>query len=115
MPETSLPPDLIEGFLAQPDDRELKQTATMVWLGGPVSFDISESVLSITTKQETIYLDCSIAEGQWLSTFLNSISKEDFTFKSMMDDYSENHLQDFESLWESELMEVIREIGLLAV
>ena len=115
VPETSLPPDLIKGFLTQPDDRELKQTATIVWLGGPVIFDMSESVLSITTKQETIYLDCSIAEGQWLSSFLNSMSKEDFTFKSLMEDYSENHLQDFESFWESELIEVIREIGLLAV
>ena len=116
VPETSLPPDLIESFLAQPDERELKQTATVLWLGGPVSYDISESVLSITTKQETIHLECPIAEGQWLSQVLNEMtptSSKAVSLKIFEDSYQQHHLDDFESLWESELMEEIREIGLL--
>jgi len=118
VPETSLPPDLIEGFLAQLDDRELKQTASVIWLGGPVSFDISESVLTIVTKQETIHLECPIAEGQWLSTVLNEItptSGKPTSFGEFEKRFSENHLDDYEAFWESELMESLREIGLLTL
>lgn len=115
MPETSLPPDLIENYLAEPENRELKGTARVVWLGGPVSYDILERVLSVHTKQETIYLECPIAEGQWLSSVLNSMADEVFTFKAMMEDYSASHLDDFELFWEEGLMEEIREIGLLVL
>ena len=118
VPETSLPSDLIEGYLAQSNERELKQTATALWLGGPVAYDISESVLSITTKQETIHLECPIAEGQWLSEVLNKLtptSAEHVSLKGIEDSYSRNKLDDFESLWESELMEDLREIGLLVL
>jgi radical SAM superfamily enzyme YgiQ (UPF0313 family) len=116
VPETSLPPHLIADFLAQPDERELKQTATVLWLGSPVSYDISESVLSITTKQETIHLECPIGEGQWLSQVLNEMtptSSKAVSLKIFEDSYQQQHLDDFESLWESELMEEIREVGLL--
>ena len=116
VPETSLPSNLIEGYLAQSDERELKKTATVLWLGGPVTYDISESVLSITTKQETIHLECPIAEGEWLSEVLNKLtptSAEHVSLKGIEDSYSRNKLDDFESLWESELMEELREIGLL--
>ncbi|HAP70456.1 MAG TPA: radical SAM protein [Flavobacteriales bacterium] len=118
VPETSLPPDLIEGFLAQPDERALKQTATVTWLGGPVTYNISESVLSITTKQETIHLECPIAEGQWLSQVLNEVtptSSQLVSLKMFEDSFQQHHLDDFESLWESELMEELREIGLLVL
>ncbi|MFT5901488.1 MAG: hypothetical protein ACI9LA_000687 [Bacteroidia bacterium] len=107
---------MIADFLAQPDERELKQTATVLWLGSPVSYDISESVLSITTKQETIHLECPIAEGQWLSQVLNEMtptSSKAVSLKIFEDSYQQQHLDDFESLWESELMEEIREVGLL--
>ena len=94
----------------------MKKTATVLWLGGPVTYDISESVLSITTKQETIHLECPIAEGEWLSEVLNKLtptSAEHVSLKGIEDSYSRNKLDDFESLWESELMEELREIGLL--
>ena len=118
VPKTSLPPDLIEGFLAEPDERALKQTARVIWLGGPVSYDISESVLTIVTKQETIHLECPIAEGQWLSAVLNEItstSEKPSSFGEFEKRFSENHLDDFEAFWESELLETLREIGLLTL
>lgn len=118
VPETSLPPDLIEGFLAQPDERALKQTALVIWLGGPVSYDFAESVLTIVTKQETIHLECPIAEGQWLSEVLNDLTPTSETPMSLRDfegGFSDNHLDDFEAFWESELLETLREIGLLTL
>ena len=115
-PETSLPPNLIESYLAEPENRELKSTAQFVWLGSPVSYDISESILSLTSKQETIHLECPIAEVQWLSDVLNGLtptSEQPVSFKMFEDSFHQNHLEDFESLWESELMEEIRDIGLI--
>ncbi|MCF8459843.1 MAG: radical SAM protein [Flavobacteriales bacterium] len=115
MPETSLPANLIESYLAEPENRELKQTAQVVWLGGPVEYDMSECTLTIYDKKETIYLECPIAEGQWLESVLQSMSTEEFTFKSFIEDYNDSHLEDFESFWKDELMEELREIGLLVV
>ncbi len=118
VPETSLPPDLIEGYLAQSDERALKPTASVIWLGGPVSFDISECLLTIVTKQETIHLECPIAEGQWLSEVLTKTTPSSIKPASFMEfekSFSDNHLDDFESFWESELMEELREIGLLTL
>ncbi|MFC2176422.1 B12-binding domain-containing radical SAM protein [Bacteroidota bacterium] len=118
VPETSLPANLIETYLAQPDERALKQTATIVWLEGPVLFDISECVLTVTTKQETIYLECSIAEGQWLSEVINQIVADNtplISFGELEESYAAYHLADFESFWQSELMEELREIGLLVL
>ncbi len=115
MPETSLPVNLIESYLAEPENRELKPTAQVVWLGGPAEYDISECVLTIYGKQETIYLECPISEGQWLSSVLDSMSTEEFTFKTFIEDYKDSHLEDFELFWEEELMVELREIGLLVV
>jgi len=115
VPETSLPANLIEGYLAEPENRELKPTAQIVWFGGPTEYDMSECVLTVYGKQETIYLECPIAEGQWLSSVLNSMSTEEFNFKAIIDDYNANHLENFESFWEDELMVELREIGLLIV
>lgn len=118
VPETTLPPDLIEGYLAQPEERERKQTSTVVWLGGPVSYDVSESVLCISTKQETIHVDCPIAFGHWLSEALNEISptaEKHFTVRNLEERYSQSHLDEVDGFWDSELMEVLREIGLLVL
>ena len=118
VPETSLPLDLIEGYLAQPNERELKQTATILWLGGPVSYDISESVLSLDSRRETIHFECPIAEGQWLSGVLNEIvpaKVKPMFLREFEESFSASHLEGFESFWESELMEELREIGLLII
>ena len=118
VPETSLPPDLIEGFLAEPDERALKQTARLIWLGGPVSYDISEGVLTIETRQETIHLECPIAAGQWLLEILNKLtptSENSMSLRDFEGGFSDNHLDDFEAFWESELLETLQEIGLLTL
>jgi hypothetical protein len=118
VPEASLPPDLIAKILAKPHGRQIKSSHQIVWIGGPVSFDSTESALVITTKQETAQIDCPEPVGRWLTELLPSIAPESgvsFTYQQVQEDYDGHGLDDFILFWNGGLMEELREVGLLVL
>lgn len=117
VPKTSLKPDLIEGYLAETDLREIKSSSTITWLAGPAAYDENEGVLTIDTNRETIQLECDEPEGLWLESVLSELtpSGESWSFSRLKEDFETFELEDFELFWEDGLMLELREIGLLVL
>ncbi|MCF8277162.1 MAG: radical SAM protein [Flavobacteriales bacterium] len=117
VPKASLKPDMIEGYLAQPDERILKQTSSVIWLSGPAAYDENEGVLTIDTNRETIQLECDEPEGLWLESVLSELtpSGEPWSFSRLKEDFEDFGMEDFELFWEDGLMLELREIGLLVL
>jgi hypothetical protein len=117
VPKTSLPHDLIEMHLAQPQGREIKANHTILWVGGPAQYATSESVLKISTRQESLEIDCPIAEGQWLVSILPSLApgKLTWTYQQFQTAYETQDFPDFTLFWYGSVMEQLKEIGLLVL
>ena len=116
VPKTSLPADLIASFLAQPRGREIKGSDVIVWIGGPVTYDTSLSVLIINAKHETRQISCSPAEGVWLEKILASLtphSTTSYSYQKLQEDFNQHQLNDFTLFWFGKIMEELKEIGLL--
>jgi hypothetical protein len=118
VPETSLPPDLIAKILAKPHRRQPQSTHQIVWIGGPVSFDTTTSLLHISTRQESFAMACPDLPGRWLAELLPSMVPESgtsFTYHQVREDYDNHGLDDFTLFWNGGLMEELREVGLLVL
>ena len=116
VPDTTLPPNLIERFLAKPDARETKSSNLIVWIGGPVRYDTAMSALIIAAKHETISIKCPSAEGQWLAAVLTDMAPDSavpYTFQKLLDDYVLNGFEDFTLFWFGKVMEELKQHGLL--
>ena len=116
VPSTSLPPNLIQGYLLE-EEREIKPTHRVVWIGGVISYNQNQGALLIETNRETIVLECEFANGTWLEQLLKRAS-------NMSDTFTVNHLEktvqnhrphDDEFFWEDGLMAELQELGLLIV
>jgi len=118
VPETSLPSDLIEQYLARPDGRETKATDLVVWIGGPVTYDVVRSTLSIAARQQTIEIRCPQSEGLWLVEVLDAMTpvrKTPYTYRSLQENYDLNGLHDFTLFWYGGVMEELKRVGLLVL
>ena len=118
VPETSLPSDLIEQYLARPDGRETKATDLVIWIGGPVTYDVVRSVLSIAARQQTIDIRCPQSEGLWLVEVLDAMTpvrKTPYTYRSLQENYDLNGLHDFTLFWYGVVMEELKRVGLLVL
>ncbi|MBL0009132.1 MAG: radical SAM protein [Saprospiraceae bacterium] len=118
VPETSLPSDLIEQYLARPDGRETKATDLVIWIGGPVTYDVVRSTLSIAARQQTIEIRCPQSEGLWLVEVLDAMTpvrKTPYTYRSLQENYDLNGLHDFTLFWYGGVMEELKRVGLLVL
>lgn len=118
VPKTSLPPDLIQSYLAEQDDREIKSSHALVWIGGPVWFNEKDLVLNIEASKETVRFECDELEGKWLESVLNSMSPssdESFSLQTLKAHFEAFGMVDFEGFWQDGLLDELRELGLLAV
>lgn len=118
VPETSLPSDLIERYLARPDGRETKATDLVTWIGGPVTYDIARSVLTIATRQQTVDIHCTPQEGLWLAAVLEGMSpgrKPPFTYRKLQEDYALQGFEDFTLFWYGAVMEELKRVGMLVL
>jgi hypothetical protein len=118
VPETSLPADLIETYLAQPRRREIKGSHLVVWIGGPVACDPVLCALCISTKLETVRIDCPKKEGLWLTEVLASMTPGNlspFTYQQLQTHYETSGLHDFTLFWNGRTMETLKEFGLLTL
>jgi len=118
VPETSLPPDLIARYLTRPSGRDIKPSNQLVWIGGPVRYNMEARVIEVTTLQTTIDIPCPPATGRWLEALLGGMTPESsksFTYASLQQAYLSAGFDDFTLFWFGPVMEKIKEAGLLVL
>jgi hypothetical protein len=117
-PKSSLPPDLIAGYLNNKPFRETKETHKLIWLGGSVSYDNELQRLNIIGKQKSVQLKCPKPEGQWLSQILNEMRAENLpyqTYKTFRNSHEKLDLLDFTLFWYGKIMDQLKDTGLIII
>ncbi|HEY3387519.1 MAG TPA: radical SAM protein [Saprospiraceae bacterium] len=118
MPDTTLPSDLIETYLNRPSGREMKNTNTIVWIGGQMTYDVSRHVLVVSGKKENVEIKCPEAEGQWLIEVSGKMlpgQRTAFTYHDLENAYLSYPLNDFTLFWYGPVMEALKEEALLVL
>ncbi len=118
VPKTSLPPDLISGYLAMPSGRDMKDSDQLVWIGGAVAYQTGNAMLYIHSRQDTRKIPCSKEAGIWLEKILSTSTpghEQVLSFKALREDYSNAGFEDFTLFWYGNVMESLKEIGLLVL
>ena len=118
VPNTSLDPGLINGYLAKPNGREMKDQHQILWIGGAVQFDHKKSIFIVHTKQDVFQLSCTHDERAWLERILSETTPQRntlTTFKALRHDYDQTVKGDFTLFWYGRVAEQLKEIGWLVL
>lgn len=128
IPKPSVASDYILKVLQEERIINHKPTAKVVWLGTTPSIEFytkskkgnqwEMATLSFEAKNETITLQVSKQEGEWLMQFLDTCRKDHqgmVTFQEMQTDYEKAGLEDFDLCWYNKPMNTIYKAGLLIV
>ncbi len=118
VPDTTLNPELISGYLAKPQGRDMKDQHQVVWVGASTSYDTDAGVLTVFTKKDVFHLTCQHAEGIWLERLLQKTKPQEntlMTFKQLRADYDRTVQGDFTLFWYGQLAEKLKEIGWLVL
>lgn len=125
VPRTRIAPDFIEAALDNQQEKEIKASTKVVWLGGDVVLRVQQrnkkghsfrtSQLVVINKREEVNIIIDEADGQWLEGWLPKLKAGNdhvFTYGSLTADYETNG-RDFEALWQSPAVDELRQLGLL--
>ena len=118
VPKTSLPTDLISRYLALPSGRDVKPSNTLVWIGGPITWNPLLKTLEIQAQQQTLQIKCSADTGRFLAYFLPKLSPDTHppcTYQAMQENYLAAGFEDFTLFWYGSTMEALKEAGLLVL
>ncbi|MBP6055752.1 MAG: radical SAM protein [Cytophagaceae bacterium] len=121
IPRTQIPKNYIARILTQQDEKMPKANAKICWLGlvptlGKVSR--GKTALCLSMGREEVELLVPEALGTWLVDILARISlgpHKTWTFDEFQKAYSQSGLGNFEQFWQGDIVEELREIGLLVV
>ncbi|MDT8887836.1 B12-binding domain-containing radical SAM protein [Aquirufa regiilacus] len=121
VPRTQIPKNYIARILTQQDEKIPKANAKICWLGlvptlGKVS--PGKTALCLSMGREEVELLVPEALGTWLVDILARISlgpDKTWTFDEFQKAYSQSGLGNFEQFWQGDIVEELREIGLLVV
>ncbi|MFA6058684.1 MAG: radical SAM protein [Taibaiella sp.] len=127
VPRTRIAPDYIEAALDNQQEKDIKASTKVVWLGGDVSLQIqqrskkgrsfSTCQLVVTNKREEVKITIDEVDGKWLEEWLPKLKASNdsvFNYGSLAADY-EIHGRDFEILWQSPAVDELRQLGLLVL
>lgn len=127
VPRTRIAPDYIEAALDNQQEKDIKASTKVVWLGGNVSLQIqqrskkgrsfSTSQLVVTNKREEVKITIDEVDGKWLEEWLPRLHASNdnvFNYGSLVSDY-EAHGRNFEVLWQSPAVDELRQLGLLVL
>lgn len=116
VPKTTTPKSLIKKHLNTTPDRFVKPNSTIIWIGGPVCYLKNDNVLVIETKLESLGVDCDQNVGNWLAETLPILTpnqNEPLSYSQLQEKFEANGFDDFTTFWDTELMNDLKEIGLL--
>jgi hypothetical protein len=127
IPKTKIPPDYIYNCLEKEQNFTTKPNAKIIWLGGMPQVEFftkskkgfSWEMMKLTFHNKTQTFDISLnsEEGKWLVAILDQVSvhtENKFTFAQLKSDF-EKQLDDFELFWFSKPIQVLKNLGLIAL
>ncbi len=125
-PRTIIPKNYIERCLEADEERDVKPSSKIVWLGNqPLSRCYTKNKkgkqqamisLQFYTKKENVEINIKENIGKWILEILELISiqsKKTITFEAFKNSYLEKNLGDFEIFWNSYTVAQLRDQGLL--
>ena len=128
IPRTIIPKNFIERCLEVDEEREIKPSSKIVWLGNqPISRNYTKNKkgkqqamisLQFYTKKENVEINIKENVGKWILEILELItiqSKKTITFEAFKNSYNEKNLGDFEIFWKSFTVAQLRDQGLLII
>ncbi len=128
IPRTIIPKNFIERCLEVDEEREIKPSSKIVWLGNqPISRNYTKNKkgkqqamisLQFYTKKENVEINIKENVGEWILEILELItiqSKKTITFEAFKNNYNEKNLGDFEIFWKSFTVAQLRDQGLLII
>ncbi len=116
VPQTSHSPDLIESYLEKGNRRQALDSSRLLWLHAPIVFDKHTGILIVVSKRESIQIPCTQEVGNFLEEFFakNSFEKP-MTFSDFKTAFTKQGFEEFSLFWYSEIMERLKEVGLLVL
>ena len=128
IPRTIIPKNFIERCLELDEEREIKPSSKIVWLGNqPISRNYTKNKkgkqqamisLQFYTKKENVEINIKENVGKWILEILELItiqSKKTITFEAFKNSYNEKNLGEFEIFWKSFTVAQLRDQGLLII
>ncbi|WP_395769004.1 B12-binding domain-containing radical SAM protein [Aquirufa sp.] len=118
IPRTQLPKNYIARMLTVKEERFPKPNDKICWLGPAPTYTKATKTLSFSLGREEVELEATGKMGAWLEYILPKLSmgtEKTGTFQEFEKKFSQAGLGDFKGFWEGELVEELREMGLLVV
>jgi hypothetical protein len=118
IPRTQMPKNYIARILTAQDEKIPKANAKICWLGPHPTFSKASKTLSFSLGREEVELEATGKLGAWLEYMLPKLSlgvAKTGSFQEFETEFSQAGLGDFKAFWEGELVEELREMGLLVV
>ena len=118
IPATTHPADLIEGFLKSNMRRAAQPENKLAWIGGPLSFTAEggQGILSVYSKNDYCTIELESNLGSWIESLISSISQNNLiTFGQLESQYLDAGFKDFTLFWYGEVMETLKDMGLLVL
>jgi len=119
IPPTSIPRDFIEKSLETTDQYDVKNSSKLLWIGPQpvVSEDEDDFVVELYDRNSDTAIPMDQDLANWLVPFLDSINSSTgapLTYNQMKSSFEEK-FEDFTLFWYSEVVEELREFGLLVL
>ena len=128
VPKTIIPKTYIERSIDVSDDKEIKPSSKLIWLGGEVQKRFYSKnkkgktqamvELSIASKKEDILINIKEDLGIWLFEQLNELQvqkKQVMTYEVFKNRYEAAALGDFKIFWSSFTLAQLRDNGLYVI
>ena len=118
IPRTQIPKNYIARILSQQEDRSPKANAKVCWLGPTPTYDVHSKTLTFSLGREDVEMEVAEKMGRWLVDTLPSLAlgpERTGTFEEFQAKFTKAGLGNFERFWAGEMVEELREMGLLVV
>lgn len=121
IPRTQIPKNYVARILAPKPEELPKPNAKICWLGPIPSLEKrtrGKYILQMSLGRDEEELIVPEQLGMWLVDILARISlgpTKTWTFEEFQKEYNQSGLEDFRNFWEGEIVEELREMGLLVV
>lgn len=125
-PKTSIPKNYIERCIDLNDEKEIKPSSKIIWIGPKPSIRFYTKVkkgkthnmasLNFSTKKEDVEIIVREEMGNWLLKILHELaahSKKTYTFAMLQNEFNTHSFDEFSLFWNSYTIAQLRDHGLI--
>jgi hypothetical protein len=128
VPPTTVHPNFIESAIVNQDEKEVKDSAKVIWLGNKPTISIYEkrkkgkkyslAKLYFDNKSQPLAIHTAVEDGEWLSNLLPQLipsCSQGRTLGQIKSEFQSRFLTDFSEMTKKEAWKNLRKEGLLIV